>query len=356
MTKYTANIIGIAKTSSGPGVWDLYDQGELVRNGRWGSTGVGNSGGNIINGQSKTIGATTYKYHTFTADGTFTVGTAGTCEILLVAGGGPGGYPASSGPYPATRYGGGGGAGGVIYANAVPLSEGIYDVSVGTGGTGGANGTDSTLYSRSLGQNVLIAKGGACAGQGSPAQPGGSGGGGSLAHPAGSTGIQTTTPQYFPSIPINNGNPGRPSPGGGGGGGGGAGPSQSASLGGNSIQITPNYIDFYGDTIGLPALNPLNSVFGAGGGGSTDGSPLPSRFGGLGGGNGAGYIPVTGDPRGEGRPNIPASSYSATNATVNTGGGGGGGMGPLYPTPTSPGPSINGTNGAPGIVVIRYVV
>lgn len=73
MTKYTANIIGTAKSSFGSGAWDLFDQGELVRNNRWGSVSIGNTGGNVLNGNVESVAGITYKYHTFTQPGTFIV-------------------------------------------------------------------------------------------------------------------------------------------------------------------------------------------------------------------------------------------------------------------------------------------
>jgi hypothetical protein len=365
MTKYTANIIGTAKTSSGSGAWDLFDQGELVRNGRWETSGV-TTGGNIANGVSKTIGATTYKYHTFTVPGTFTVGAGTTFEVLLVGGGAPGGYPASGGPYPATNYGGGGGSGGIVYATAIPLSSGVYDVTVGTGGSSNANGTDSTLYSRSLGQNILIAKGGGTAADSGPAQPGGSGGGGSNSFTTGSTGTQPGIVQFFPSTPINSGNPGnnKPAPVAAGGGGGSSGSaSPTLSIGTPGVLITPNYLDFYGETIGLPSLNPLSGFYGGGGGGSVFSPPpgtgatdplSPNRSGATGGGNGEYFRPAYSFLSGQTSVPVAANPIVATDAIQYTGGGGGGGLGPPFLPQPNP-LSGKGTNGADGIVVIRYV-
>lgn len=66
-----------------------------------------------------------YAYHTFSQPGTFTI-SAGTAviEILIVGGGGAGGY----------RISGGGGAGGLIYGTMPVKTGDSYTISVGKGG------------------------------------------------------------------------------------------------------------------------------------------------------------------------------------------------------------------------------
>ena len=65
-----------------------------------------------------------YKYHVFTGPGTFSITPAtipavptGTYEVLIVAGGGCGGFSADS-------VSGGGGAGGIVYYTGYPLPAG----------------------------------------------------------------------------------------------------------------------------------------------------------------------------------------------------------------------------------------
>jgi hypothetical protein len=73
---------------------------------------------------STRAGKTIYR---FTGSGTITVGTAGTAEILVLAGGGGGARPANNG---------GGGAGGLIYETNAILPSGTLTVTVGAGGYG----------------------------------------------------------------------------------------------------------------------------------------------------------------------------------------------------------------------------
>lgn len=104
-----------------------------------------------------------YTIHTFTASGTFTPDTAGTVDVLVVAGGGGPGY---------TAWSGAGGGGGVIYETEHSVSATAYSVTVGNGGTQGNNGGNSAFDS-------LTAIGGGRGGTPTlAAASGGSGGGG----------------------------------------------------------------------------------------------------------------------------------------------------------------------------------
>jgi hypothetical protein len=258
----------------------------------------------------------TYKVHTFTSSGTFTVSTAGEASILLVAGGGGGGVG-----------GGGGGAGGVLYNDAFDLSETSYSIVIGSGGTGGTNtpsapngakGTDTTGF----GVTALGGGGGNQAFYGDATQTvkaGGSGGGG---------GVQYSGTVYEPGAAtqaddgtfIGYGHAGgvggaysSPYMGGGGGGAGGA--------GGWGFDHGYNELGVGGDGICFDITG--NTTFYAGGGGAGDSAVI--RSGGLGGG-GAGSI-----------------SSSGSAGTVNTGGGGGAG-------------GSGGGNGGSGIVIICYAI
>ena len=111
-----------------------------------------------------------YKIHQFTSSGTFTVSAcpiAATIQLMMVAGGGGGQF-------------GGGGAGGYIYRPTFSISLGSFSAVVGTGGSSGNSGGDTTF-------SGLVAIGG---GYGNEAS-GGSGGGGVDAN--GGAGLQPTS-------------------------------------------------------------------------------------------------------------------------------------------------------------------
>ena len=265
----------------------------------------------------------TYKYHTFTSPGTFTVSSVGnpvggpnSVDYLVVAGGGGGG----------TSHGGGGGAGGYressgtnsgsytvsplgacVAAIPVSASPGSYPISIGGGGSAscGSKGGDGNP-STALGI-TSTAGGGAggntgCAPVGHPGNPGGSGGGSkSGLQPAGSGNTPPVSPPQG-----NDGSQGGPGPDSSGGGGGGA-----LATGGVSVACT-------------------GAVGGGGATSSINGTPT-TYAGGGGGQGGTGAQP---GGAGGGGPGNPPSA-----ATDNTGGGGGG----------------NGTGtGGSGIVIIRY--
>ena len=85
-----------------------------------------------------------YKTHTFTGSGTFTITSAGnaaganTVEYMVLAGGGGGG---GSGRHA------GGGAGGLLYSSSATLSAGAHSVSIGGGGGNNSSGSNSSLGS-----------------------------------------------------------------------------------------------------------------------------------------------------------------------------------------------------------------
>ena len=144
---------------------DLKGTGQIVfwnaANNEWGLPSVAEGTGgteSIANG---------FKYHIFTTPGTFQVTRAGNAEIAVIGGGGGG---ATSG---GDSYGGGGGSGGIVYFPEIALSETSYPINIGSLGTTGNRGGDTTGFG-------VVAKGG---GVGTPRQnpnplgPGGSGGG-----------------------------------------------------------------------------------------------------------------------------------------------------------------------------------
>ena len=267
-----------------------------------------------------------YKYHTFTSSGTFTVNVPGTFEVLVVAGGGAGGYRDAG---LAANFGGGG-AGGAIN-DTIYLSAGSHAVVVGGGCA--IDNTPNGGHS-SVGTYLTSFGGGRGAGyqNGTPVSPevaislsgynGGSGGG------------AFSSSAYYHSVGIgidnqgNDGgyghtNSGNSTFGGGGGGGAGAvGGVGTTSVGGDG-----------GDGIYLPtwatATSTGDSGYYAGGGGG-------ARYAGSAGTGGAG-----GGGKGDDR----ADGSGPTSGTDNTGGGGGGSYSSLDPG-----------QGGSGIVIIRYAV
>jgi hypothetical protein len=249
------------------------------------------------------LGGSTYRVHTFTTGGIFTVNATDQFEYLVVAGGGGGGYGRSG-----NHIGGGGGAGGLRYIAPTTLTAGqSYVVTVGGGGGTFAQGSPSSFSTLTSTTGGGSGGGGGGANgfpggiQGTSGFPGGSGGGAS----GGNTGGVGVVGQGF------NGGAGS------GGGGGGAG-----AIGGDGVGSV-------GGSGGVGRQFDINgtSTFYAGGGGSGQGTPGAGGSGGGGtGSNGTTLAAVTGG--------------------VNTGGGGGGGC---------PNNFISGAAGGSGIVIIRYI-
>lgn len=108
-----------------------------------------------------------YQVHTFASSGQFSIPHHGHVEVLVVGGGGGGG--GGSSPY----YGGGGGAGGVVYKSELFITNGVYDIVIGSGGAVGANGGTTTAFGMTAWGGGHGATGG-----GANAASGASGGGG----------------------------------------------------------------------------------------------------------------------------------------------------------------------------------
>jgi hypothetical protein len=255
-------------------------------------------------------GGVTYRVHTFTSSGTFTVTKGGQVEYLIVAGGGGGGGSGAAGA------GGGGGAGGLL-TGSTSVTEQTFSVTVGAGGGSGLNTTGGSGSGSSV--FGLSATGGGGGGNaGAIGQPGGSGGGGGAGFTGGSGGLGTVGQG-------NNGGAGQGGnttgerAGGGGGGFGFAGANASLGQGGNG-----------GD--GFQSTITGTSQFYAGGGGGGVAAGV-DRIGVGSGGSGGGADGNTGD---------------GINASPNTGGGGGGAGGD--------GSTRAGGNGGSGIVIIRYAI
>lgn len=280
----------------------------------------------------------TYFYHVFAANGTFTPSQALSADVLVVAGGGGGGYDRAAG----------GGAGGLLFQSARSCSSGTgYTVTIGAAGAGstsyvvGASGGNTVF-------DTITANGGGGGGSASPGvyngANGGSGGGGSGQF-SGTGGTATqgnsggATGYGFAGgagsgIPASFGALGSGGGGGAGaagqagndpgtGAGGGYGGAGGVGLSGSTISA----LNAFGAATGIGQLVSSNYYFAGGGGGGTNASTNPGA-GGYGGGRAAGD---SGHPAGY-------------NGTSNTGGGGGGGNGGL---------GVGG-NGGSGVVIVRY--
>jgi len=249
-----------------------------------------------------------FRIHEFNGSGTFEVARGGVIDVLVVGGGGPGGW--------AKQFGddgtGGAGAGGVVLVENKSIGTGNFTVTVGNGGAASTEqpGEDSIF-------DGITALGGGHGGireeasggdAGTAGGNGGSGGGGFGINgaPAGSA----LQPGTNAGAIFDNGNDGGSgtSTGTWGIGGGGGGASESGSSGGNGADAGDglDLTNTFGTSVGE------NGFFGGGGGGSGEGT---TGSGGIGGGGDSG---ISGVP--------------------NTGGGGGN----------------RTTAGGSGVVIIKY--
>lgn len=273
------------------------------------------TGGNIVANDG------TYWYHAFLTSGTFTPQTALTCDALLVAGGGAGGWDLQ----------GGGGAGGVVASNSAFAISTAQTVTIGAGGTGGTYSSVAYTSGSDTVFNSWTALGG---GKGN--STGGSGGGAAIAG-AGVVVTGKAATQTSPTGATGYGNAGGNSyqngsnvfATGGGGGAGAAGSSYSGSNGGAGGAGKNTWSTW------LSATNTGVSGYIAGGGGGGVYSTGTSGAGGSGGG-GAGWT-------GAASANPASPVTEAMHGVRGTGGGGGGA-----------GANFAGGNGGSGLVIIRY--
>ncbi|MFP5479592.1 MAG: Ig domain-containing protein [Alphaproteobacteria bacterium] len=258
--------------------------------------------------ESSASGSTTYDAADFTASGVLTVLEAGWVEYILV-GGGAGGASVSS-----TAGGGGGGAGG-FRRERIYLNAGTHNVSIGSGGGPGLNGTGSSFTDGlPLGIVRTVQGGGRGASTnqaGGNGASGGGGGGGATTGGAGGTGnsdfgtnggggfLNSTAGRGGGgggfSVPGSTATSGREGNGGGGirvklwtmlefcGGGGGGGPNGSTGQNGNAWNGAGS-----GGNGGAGGGN-ADPNTGSGGGGA-GGGPSGSRTGGAGGSGRAIFI------------------------------------------------------------------
>jgi hypothetical protein len=284
------------------------------------------SGGNIVANDG------TYWYHAFLTSGTFTPLTTLSCDALVVAGGGGGSYGYDND-------GGGGGAGGLRGFTAQSLTGSIaYSISIGSGGTAGGQGNDSSIAGTGL---TTFTSAGGGVGGGNPVGgslanggTGGSGGGGWAGNIT-YAGAAGNTPSTSPSQGNNGGssyasgvsNPDKAA--GGGGGAGAVGTNGTYRQGGNGGVGSSAYSS-WGIATNTGQLVSSTRFYAGGGGGGADTAGTRSVGGSGGGGGGGGST-------------YPGSGGSA--GTANTGGGGGGG-----------GADQNGFAGGSGIVIFRYTM
>ncbi len=260
------------------------------------------SGGNSTNDSGG------YRIHTFTSGGTLTVNTAGNVDVLVVGGGGGGGG----------YVGGGGGGGGVIYTSGFSVVAGGISVTVGTGGTAGANADAGSATGGAGGSSIFS----------SLTAGGGGGGGRAYNH--------------------NNGSVAAGSGGGAGCSNGGVKTGQSGTSGqgtsGGDSSATSNYGAGGGGGAGGAGSNGTDTKGGDGGPGSTNSiSGASVTYGG--GGGGGKYFGTSGGSAVSGGGGNAGSPGQA--GTANRGGGGGGGG--VNPT------AVGGVGGT-GVVIVRYAL
>ena len=286
------------------------------------------TGGNEIN----TVGS--YKYHIFTANGTFATNVSKTVSICSIGGGGGGGaYTA-----------GGGGAGELDLFTNFTLTPGNHTVLIGGPGSGsnagnvsGGSGGTTTFTNPSSTVLVTSLGGGGGGSQGTGAGvAGGSGGGGEGVAPSSGGAANGSNTRAG-----GTGGNGGGFYGGGGGGGattaGGNYSSGQAGAGGQGYTLTnidtnltsSNFSSFAGMTV---------VCSGGGGAGGGGGSTGPSAAGA--GGTGAGAGGASND----------AGTGTRTSGQVATsygsGGGGGGSRGDTNP----------GAAGKSGLLIVRYAI
>lgn len=259
----------------------------------------------------------TYRYHLFTAGGTFNSQGVTSIEYLVVAGGGGGGGSASNSN---VGNGGGGGAGGLLNGSLTVNANTAYTVVVGPGGGAdptGLPGSNSTISGTGITTVTALGGGGGGAYAGGAPESGGSGGGGGYS----GSGASGTAGQ---------GNAGGDADGAACGGGGGAG---AAGSDGSGTQAGAGGIGRQFSHWATATSTGDGGYYagGGGGGGTTHNSTISPGAGGQGGG-------ASGGP----------NNLTPTAATANTGGGGGG--------RTVSQSSGSGGAGGSGIVIIRYAL
>jgi hypothetical protein len=255
------------------------------------SKGGKNASSVIINGTYSITTSGSYRFVTFTGNGSFRLANSVAADILIVGGGGTGGWGAFylTGPH-------GGGGGGVGIGTLNFTKDTTYTVVVGNGGiasttnnVSGQNGGDSRIYGGSINERAYGGGYGAANSDYTAGSAGGSSGG--------ATSIRTPTKgNGGGSITYYGNQNGVGNSGTGGGGGGGAG----------SIGVTSTSRN--GGNGGTGKTWSINSQIygGGGGGGAYYGTGFTGGTGGSGGGGKGGD----------------SSNIKGSPGTPNTGGGG----------------------------------
>jgi hypothetical protein len=264
----------------------------------------------------------TYWYHVFAANGTFTPKQALTCDYLVVAGGGGGaggGGPAGGGAgglrSTVTATGGGG-----TLETALSVTSGTaYAITVGAGGASGTGNYPSATKGTNGGNSVFSTVTSTGGGGGGPSDDntgdasgvtGGSGGGSASTGGTGggTPGNGTTNQGYSGGFGYYDGGSARHAGGGGGAGGIGGGttasPTGNGGNGGAGVTIS---------ALATPTGTGVSGAYAGGGAGRGDTTNGTATAGG---------------------------GAVATSGAAYTGGGGGGGT---------------GANGGSGIVIVRYL-
>ena len=248
-----------------------------------------------------------YRVHSFTNTGNtnFVVNTAGTVDMLIVAGGGGGGCGIN---------GAGGGAGGMLQLASQSVTDQTYTVTVGAGGAGGPANSSNTTFAANGGNSsvsggftVAVGGGGGANNARSNSQVSSAGGS------AGGFGIGGSSGSATAGQGNAGGGLGGTNGVAGGGGAGEAGGTDGIRSGGDGLENN---------------WRTGSNVFYAGGGSGAEDSNRATVDGGQGGG-GHGI----------------ATNSDGDNGDANTGGGGGG---------AGENAARTGGNGGSGIVVIRY--
>ena len=316
-----------------------------------------------------------FKYHIFTGNGTFTVGSDVTAYVMLAGGGGGGGI----------QHGGGGGGGALYYNESLSITSGSYTVSIGDGGAGSypvsptneaSPGSDSA-FGPGTPLHVIVKGGGSGGnmgrdGDGSPhrdGNTGGCGGGGGMTpihpsppsrNPGGPVTAPPTTPTSSPFLFTSAGGRGNDynSEGYGGGGGGAAmnqGSANSevpdasfprtvgAAPGGEDFSAPGMFLPDTAITTAQPELGTPTSFLGV---------PAPSsshvKRGFCGGGGGGSHSPAAiwppGSARESGGTGGVGNNGAGSAGTTNRGGGGGGSGGS---------PNAGGAGGK-GVCIIKF--
>lgn len=269
-------------------------------------------------------------FHYATASGTWNVPSdVSEVDVLIVAGGGAG-----QGKELGSFVGrGGGGAGGVLELTSYSVTPNdTLNITVGTGGSGGATSTSATSGGNSS-FDGQVAYGGGHGGSnvsGGEADNGGSGGGEAF---NGTPGTGTSGQGYAGGVGTGSSSGHRAGGGGGASAAGENGGAQTGGGGGAGLDLSSTM------WASAAALGVPMAIAGGGGGGAY--RQFGTQAGGAGGfgGGGAG---------GEGS-NLMANA-DGQPAVAGTGSGGGGAAG----NSSSSGKASNGGSGADGFVLIRY--